>query len=217
MNLIFKNNTIKTNYEMDQQILKISKGEASRFWTKHNYGDEEIIFSILVAYLSSLCEIAEKCEQQYGSHITLDLTYDTVEHFPRVLGQMYFNYINSGSYTSEKAIEIVNKTLAAYFMLLCMNEHRCIPTIAKLNDFDAIMKSIAGDDELTHRDSWMGFTVKVGVNKEYDLLQELGQAVRMTASGALRCRISRLVELYKKMCGIVLREKGLDDFELVLK
>ena len=216
MNLIFKNNTIKTNYEMDQQILTLSKGEASRFWTKHNYGDEEIIFSILVAYLSSLCEIVEECEQQYGSHITLDLTYDTVEHFPRVIGQMYFNYVNSGSYTSEKAIEIVNKTLSAYFMLLCMNEHRCIPTISKLNDFDAIMKSIAGDDELTHRDSWMGHTVKVGVNKEYDLLQELGQVVRITASGALRCRISRLVELYKKMCGVDLREKGLDDFECAM-
>jgi hypothetical protein len=93
----------------------------------------------------------------------------------------------------------------------------CFPTVSKLHNYDAIMKSIAGDLDLTHNDSWMGYTVRVGVNKEYDLLQELGQVVKISASGLLRIRISRLVELYKQMCGVDLREKGLDDFEGKLK
>ena len=98
-----------------------------------------------------------------------------------------------------------------------MNEDMCFPTVSKLNNYDAIMKSIAGDNDLTHQDSWMGYTIKVGVNKEYDLLQELGQVVKVSASGVFRIRISRLVELYKQMCGVDLREKGLDDFEETAK
>ena len=217
MNLVFKNPTIKTDYELNQKRLTLSKEEASRFWTKHEFGEERIAFSILVGYLSSLCEIAEECEQRYGSYTTLDLTYDTVEHFPVILGQMYFNYIQSGSYTSEKAIEIANKTLASYFMLLCMNEHMCFPSVSRLSDFDKIMKNVIGNGARTQQDSWMGFTVKVGVNKEYDLLEELNSAVKVSASGVFRIRISRLVELYKQMCGVDLREKGLDDFEGELK
>ena len=69
----------------------------------------------------------------------------------------------------------------------------------------------------THKDSWMGFTIKVGVDKEMDLLTELGNIIRVSASGAFRVRISRLVELYKQMCGVDLREKGLDDLELTTK
>ena len=96
-----------------------------------------------------------------------------------------------------------------------MNEHMCFPTVSKLNNYDAIVKSMEGDLNITHQDSWMGHTVKVGVNKEYDLLQELGRVVKVSASGVLRIRISRLVELYKQMCGVDLREKGLDDFEAI--
>ena len=69
----------------------------------------------------------------------------------------------------------------------------------------------------THKDSWMGCTIKVGVDKEMDLLTELGNVIRVSASGAFRVRISRLVELYKQMCGVDLREKGLDDLELTTK
>jgi hypothetical protein len=98
-----------------------------------------------------------------------------------------------------------------------MNEHMCFPTVSKLNNYDAIMKSIGGNVDLTHQESWMGHTVKVGINKEYDLLQELGQVVKVSTSGVLRIRVSRLAELYKQMCGVNLREKGLDDFEATAK
>lgn len=217
MNLIFKNPTIKTDFEINEKIQNMSKEEASRFWKKNNFTDERIIFSIMIGYLSSVCEMADEYNDQTDENVSLDLTYDTVANLPLVLGYQYFAYVRSGSCTSEKALEIANKTLAAYLMILCMNEHMCFPTVSKLNNYDAIMKSIAGDNDLTHQDSWMGYTIKVGVNKEYDLLQELGQVVKVRASGVFRVRISRLVELYKQMCGVDLREKGLDDFEETAK
>ena len=217
MNLIFKNPTIKTDFEINEKIQNMSKGEASRFWKKNNFTDERIIFSIMIGYLSSVCEMADEYNDQTDENVSLDLTYDTVANLPLVLGYQYFAYVRSGSFTSEKALEIANKTLAAYLMILCMNEHMCFPTVSRLNNYDAIMKSIAGDNDLTHQDSWMGYTIKVGVNKEYDLLQELGQIVKVSASGVFRIRISRLVELYKQMCGVDLREKGLDDFEATAK
>lgn len=217
MSFVFKNPTIKTDFEINEKIQNMSKEEASRFWKKNNFTEERISFSIMIGYLSSVCEMANEYNDQTDEKVSLDLTYDTVANLPVILGYQYFAYVRSGSYTSEKALEIVNKTLAAYLMLLCMNEHMCFPTVSRLNNYDAIMKSIAGDDNLTHQDSWMGYTVKVGVNKEYDLLQELGQVVKVSSSGVFRIRISRLTELYKQMCGVDLREKGLDDFEATAK
>lgn len=217
MSFVFKNPTIKTDFEINEKIQKMSKEEVSRFWKKNNFTEERISFSILIGYLSSVCEMADEYNDQTDEKVSLDLTYDTVANLPVILGYQYFAYVRSGSYTSEKALEIVNKTLAAYLMLLCMNEHMCFPTVSRLNNYDAIMKSIAGDNDLTHQDSWMGYTVKVGVNKEYDLLQELGQVVKVSSSGVFRIRISRLTELYKQMCGVDLREKGLDDFEATAK
>lgn len=217
MSFVFKNPAIKTDFEINEKIQNMSKEEASRFWKKNNFTEERISFSIMIGYLSSVCEMADEYNDQTDEKVSLDLTYDTVANLPEILGYQYFAYVRSGSYTSEKALEIVNKTLAAYLMLLCMNEHMCFPTVSRLNNYDAIMKSIAGDNDLTHQDSWMGYTVKVGVNKEYDLLQELGQVVKVSSSGVFRIRIYRLTELYKQMCGVDLREKGLDDFEATAK
>jgi hypothetical protein len=217
MSFVFKNPTIKTDFEINEKIQNMSKEEASRFWKKNNFTEERISFSIMIGYLSSVFEMADEYNDQTDEKVSLDLTYDTVANLPVILGYQYYAYVRSGSYTSEKALEIVNKTLAAYLMLLCMNEHMCFPTVSRLNNYDAIMKSIARDNDHTHQDSWMGYTVKVGVNKEYDLLQELGQVVKVSSSGVFRIRISRLVELYKQMCGVDLREKGLDDFEATAK
>ena len=217
MNLIYKNPTIKTDYDFHKKFSGLSIEETSSIWAKNKFSEERMALSILIGYLDSICEIADECENQYKTHPTLDLTYETVKHLPLVIGHQYFAYVNSGSYTSEKALEIANKTLAAYFMLLCMNEHMCFPTVSKLNNIDDILKSLGDDMSATPKDSWMGCTVEVGVNKKMDLLVELGKIIRVSATGVFRVRISRLVELYKQMCGVDLREKGLDDLELTTK
>ena len=213
MNLIFKNPALKTDYEINERVQSFSKEELSRFWKQNNCPEDKKVVSVLMGYVSSLFEMADEYNRHYDATVGLDFTYDTVKNLPIILGYQYFAYVKSGSFTPEKAIEIANKTLAAYMTLLCMNEHMCSPVVSKLENFDAIMKSLEGDYELTHRDSWTGYTFKIGVNKKYDLLQELGKVVNVSASEVFRIRISRLVELYKQMCGVDLREIGLDDFE----
>ena len=41
----------------------------------------------------------------------------------------------------------------------------------------------------------------------------MDKVAKITADGALRIRISRAVEIYKRMCGVDLREKSMNDFE----
>ena len=64
----------------------LSMEETSRLWTKNKFSEERIAFSILIGYLDSICEIADECENQYESHLAIDLTYETVKHLPLVLG-----------------------------------------------------------------------------------------------------------------------------------
>ena len=85
------------------------------------------------------------------------------------------------------------------------------PDIRRRKDYDWIFAD--GDTDETHAYSWAGFTIKIGANRQYDLLQELGKTVKITTNGALRIRVSRIAEIYKRMCGVGLRELGLDDLE----
>lgn len=211
MKLVFKNPTLEAEYRLSRKTEGLTKQQTSLFWEKQKLSEEQMAFTIPLGFLSSLCEIVDEYEDTYDSRPTLDLTYDTVKHLPLFLAQQYFAYVASGSFTSEKAIEILNKTLAAYLMLLCVNEHACVPDIKRRKDFNWIFAD--GDTDETHAYSWAGFTIKVGVNGKYDLLQELDKTVKITANGVLRIRVSRIVEIYKRMCGVDLRENGLDDFE----
>ena len=213
MNLIFKNPTIKTDYEYFKKTQGLSMEETSRLWTKNKFSEERIAFSILIGYLDSICEIADECENQYESHPAIDLTYKTVKHLPLVLGHQYFSYVKTGSYTSEKALEIANKTLAAYFMLLCMNEHMCFPTISQLDNINEIMDT-AKALKKNPDDSWMGVTIKVGTKEEIDFIKEVGTAVKVTSKGAFRIRVSHIAEVYKRICGVNLYEYGIEDYEL---
>ena len=211
MDLKFKNELLKGDYELSLELSRMAVEKASEYCAKNEYPEEKMAMNILMGYLSSLCEITREYEDKYESHPTLDLTYGTVQHLPFMLAQQYFVYVGSESYTSDKAVEILNKTFAAYIMLLCMNEHDCMLEVQRRKDFNWIYNNIDPDE--THVYSWSGFTVKVGTKNKYDLLPEMSRVVKVTANGTLRIRISRVVEIYKRMCGIDLREKGLDDLE----
>ena len=170
-----------------------------------------MVFSIPIGYVDSLFEIVEEFEGKLESHPTLDLTYDTVQHLPVFLAQQYFAYVGSRSFTQDKAIEILIKTFAAYLTLLCINEHGYIPDVQRRKDMEWIYNNIEPNE--THVYSWSGHTIKVGDKNKYDLLPEMSRVVKVTANETLRIRISRVVEIYKRMCGVNLREKGMDDLE----
>lgn len=108
-------------------------------------------------------------------------------------------------------IEILKKTLAAYLMLLCMNEHGCVPEVQRYMNFESMLNKI-GENQ-TDAYSWMGFTISVGTNGKYDLLMETEQAATVTAKGVLRIRVAHICEIYKRMCEVDLKDKGLENFE----
>ena len=168
-----------------------------------------------LGYVSSLFEIVEEFESKLEGCPTLDLTYETIQYLPIMLAQQYFAYVGSGSFTQDKAEEILNKTFAAYMMILCVNEHGCAPEVQRRKDMDWILNTIEPNE--THIHSWSGVTIKVGTQKKYDMLCEMGKVVRVLSNNALRIRVSRVVEIYKRMCGVDLREKGLEDWELTTK
>ena len=211
MILKFKNSKLKAEYRCAEQTLGMTIEGRSNSWQKNNYSEEKMAFTIPSGYISSLCEVVDDFKDMHEPHVTLDLTYDTVEHLPLMLAQQYFAYVQSGSYTSDKALEIAYKTFASYLMFLCINEHGYIPEVQRRKDMEWIFNNIDSDE--THVYSWSGYTIKVGDKKKYDLLPEMDKVVKITANGTFRIRISRVVEIYKRMCGVDLREKGMNDFE----
>ena len=211
MKIALKNPTLKADYMLSQKVNKMTIEEASRFWSKNNYSEEKMAICMPLGYVDSLFEIVEEFEGKLEGHPTLDLTYDTVQNLPVFLAQQYFAYVGSGSYSENEALEILKKTFASYLMLLCANEHGCAIEAQRLEDFDWIMRNL--QPGASHEYSWMGMTIKTGTKGKYDLLQEAGQVAKLTANGALRIRISRVAEIYKRMCGVDLREWGMDDLE----
>ena len=153
-------------------------------------------------------------EEIFDNKYTLDLTYKTVKHLTPILGLQYFDYIYKHEMDKEKAVGIAKKTLAAYLTVLCMNEHLCFPTISKMDNINEIMDMAKASGKRPD-DSWMGFTIKVGTKEEIDLIKEVGTAVKITSKGDFRIRVSHIVEIYKRMCGVDLYEYGIEDCEIV--
>lgn len=211
MKFTFKNSVLKSEYEFNKKMAGMTNEQSSQIWKKSHTSESKMAFSMPCGYVSSLCEIVEQYEDRYEDHPTLDLTYDTLKHLTLFLGQQYFSYVASGSYSSQKAMEILKKTLAAYLMLLCMNEHNCSYEAQRYVNFDSMLNRL--DANSTDEYSWMGFGIQVGTKEKYDLLLEMEHAATITAKGVLRIRVSHICEIYKRMSGVDLKEKGLEDLE----
>ena len=209
MELKFKNPMVKSSVEKFINM----EGDLFGFSNNKKCALESMAFNIPIGFFASLCDSVEICESAFESHPTLELTYETVEHLPLILVIQHGDYVLNHDMDKDYAISITKKTLASYLMLLCMNEHMCFPTIQRLENIDEIMKSA----ELLNKrpdDSWMGFSIKVGVNEEIDLLHEMGNAVQLNEEGYLRISFSNIVELYKRMCGVDLYKYKLEDAEI---
>ena len=213
MELIFKNPTLKKEYAFENMTKGLSVKEGANLWKTLNMSEDRMVLLAPIGYLISFCEVADEYVEKENNGISIDLTYDTVKNLPDILGYQYLSYTVTGLYTKDKALEIVKKTLAAYLMLLCMNEHMCSYTVERLNNFENIIRKVDTDPDLTN--SWSGYTIKVGPRMQYDMLPEVENAARETARGSFRMRFSHAVEIYKRMCGVDLREKGLDDLDCV--
>jgi hypothetical protein len=211
MELEFKNPMIKKELDdfanMNSGMMKLLRN------SKCDVSLERASFGMITGYLFSLLDYIEMAEMMFDNKYTLDLTYKTVKHLTPILGLQYFDYIYKHKMDKEKAVGIAKKTLAAYLTVLCMNEHMCFPTISKMDNINEIMDMSEASGK-NPDDSWMGFTIKVGTKEEIDLIKEVGTAVKITSKGDFRIRVSHIVEIYKRMCGVDLYEYGIEDYEL---
>ena len=211
MELKLKNPMLKSNIDgfinMDGSIFGVLNNKSK------GCSLESLSFSIPIGYFTSLCDSVEICENAFDNHPTLDLTYQTLEHLPFILAMQYGDYALNNDMNKENALQITKKTLATYLMLLCMNEHMCFPTIYMLENVKEIMDTSSALGK-NPDDSWMGFRIKVGVNEEIDLLSEMGNAVELNEDGYLRITFARVVELYRRMCGVDLYEYGIEDVQI---
>lgn len=214
MQLEFKNPKLKKEYEFNEKLNGLTKEQGAQVWKKNKTTESQMVFSMPCGYVSSLFEIVDEFKGKLKGNPTLDLTYDTVQNLPCYLGQQYFAYVGSGSYTPKVAMEILKKTMASYLMLLCMNEHNCMYEAKRCTNFDSMLDKLI--ENQTDEYSWMGFALLVGPNDKYDLLLETENVATITAKGSIRIRISHIAEIYKRMCGVDLKEKGLDDMEGIL-
>ena len=211
MELEFKNPMIKNALDdfsnMNSDLMKLARNN------KGNVSFEKMSFDIITGYLFSLLDYIEMAEVMFDNKYTLDLTYKTVKHLTPILGLQYFDYVYEHKMDKEKAVGIAKKTLAAYLTVLCMNEHMCFPTISRMENINEIMdtaKALGKNPD----DSWMGFTIKVGTKEEIDFIKEVDTAVKITSKGDFRIRVSHIVEIYKRICGVNLYEYGIEDCEI---
>ena len=209
MELNFKNENFRNYFEdYSSAIDKLSnahKGESDDC-------PGDIVFSIVRGYFLSFCDYIEKAEEVFSGSPTLDLTYDTVKNLTSILWLQYNDYVVLNGGDAPRAISIAKKTLASYLMLLCMNEHGCLPDISKQDDFEEIIATPIAS--ATRSDNtWCGMTIKVGIKEKIDLIKEVDNAVKITKRGNFRIRLSHVAEMYKRMCGVDLYKCGISDYE----
>ena len=175
-------------------------------------GYEKIVFTVVTGYFSAFCDYIEMAEEVFAGSPTLDLTYDTIENLPPILWLQYNDYVVRCGTDANHALSIAKKTLASYLILLCMNEHNCIPEISKQDNFAEILANPTAYGT-SPDDTWCGMTIKVGIKEKIDLIKEVDNAVKITKRGNFRIRLSRVVEMYKRMCGVDLYERGIHDYD----
>ena len=200
INLEIKNPVIKyfndLYHEMETQIpdaIEVTEKES----LLKNSGFEALFTSF------SLLNEVDYWSIYYLNTIPLDLTYKTVNHLASAIGRLYRYYIYYRRMETEQALRSVKTSLAGYLMLLCMNEHNCIPSIYRLGSDESLLNT------------WAGYTLKVGTKEELDLISVADNAVRITGKGNPELVTDDIVEAYKRMCDVDLNDYKIGDSSCV--
>lgn len=196
MKLKIRNERIKEAIEFERrhQILQKSLVEGSKELRGTNL--EEKAMFILLGYVSSLHEISEYPEVG----IDIDLTYGTVQNVLSVVLEEFAAGMSPCSkYSLDENIEIAEKTIAAYFMFLAINDDNASLSF----DYDHTFPN-------NYEESLAGIRVylcsRLG---RCNLLKEIHGSVFYTER-TITIYVDRLIDAYKKITGKNLAEYGVE-------
>lgn len=206
MELAVKNEKIKETIEYEKKYPicdDIEKG-AEHF---EDLGAEQSGMRVLWGYVSSL----HKVSKDPNVNIDLDLTYKTVGNVLRTAAWIFgTNGLDLTSRSSiEKNIVMTEKTIAAYFMLLAINDDKA-----------SLKFSINLDSEHTGNpqpENWMCLDINLcGCLAICDFLKEIHGSVAYQ-NGVLTIYADKLIKAYQKVTGKDLTDYGVDGVEAVVK
>ena len=197
MNYRIKSKLIKEAmiFNASNNLNDLSVVEASNVNKKENATVFQMILQIPIGYIISLDEVANDRDVK----LDLDLTYGTVRNLPAVLAYGFNAWKDSDR---NERIDITAKSLAAYLMLLCENEHSCGIEITKPPFVSAETTDFG----------WTGYIIKTGTKKQIDLLQIAKRAVSCVDS-CLTIENKEIEKAYKEMTGVDLSEYGFDGIQ----
>lgn len=202
MELTIKNEKLISHFEAEEnsplnQNLPINKtnpssSEASRKWS------EEHPEAMCYGFLTSFLEISEM------RGIELDLTYSTFKNVCAGLGALFA--FQKKHYEHYSNVDIIAKTLASYLSYLAINEHNCW---FRSTCYLAQIKAGKGPKQPLWAN--VDFIAVGRKNKYVDFLPCCKEAVKpgtIMIPDGLTVRIDPIVEEYKKLTGVDLKEYG---------
>lgn len=198
MSYNLKSNVLKEEFlfAKTSRVSLLSVQDASNYYKSNNVPKERMYFQILIGYVSSLGEIAN----DKIVNLDLDLRYNTVKNLPMVIAYGFNGWANC---STDERIDISAKSLAAYLMLLCVNEHNC--------GIEITTPAIYTTEIFNH--GWSGAYVSTGTKQKKDLLKIAKESVKFE-SNTLTIDTEKLIAAYKEMTGVDLSKYGLDGVEV---
>lgn len=163
------------------------------------YSTTEKGMNVLYGFVNSLIEVSEFPE----INIDLDLTYKTIEGLLPAIAYEFMVGCNSG-YSFDENIDIAEKTIAAYLMFLCANEH----------DYQI---KVTKPDICNPNIDWSGMIIKIdNGTKSYDMLDNLRGCVK-SKNGVIVIEIEKIIRAYQSITAVDLKQYKWEDVRFELK
>ena len=200
MKTIVKNKQIQEMLEFEEKydLNNLTLEEQRKVYPKLSL--KETIMHIFYGYYQSLSDLVENSEYK----MKLDLTYDTVGGLLTAVVYEMLAGKPSG-YSLNETIEIAEKTIASYLMLLAMNEHNAL-----LN----IIRSIEYQNESFDIGIRWATALKVLIANavsQFDFLEAIHGKVKMR-NGEIRINPRQIADKYKNLTGVDLYSyEGFDE------
>lgn len=190
-----KQRQIKKMFEIDKLFVEDVNDMRKSTEMMKNMTLEQRTYKFLMGYLKSLSDALE----YRSDSIKLDLTYDTIANLFTSVAALFMLQKNH-NFETDKNIQTIEKAIAAYFILLAINEHNVAINITPKN----------------YLGGWSGCNIVLEKSgKKADFLNDISGKAYFS-NNKLTIYAKGLMESFKNLTGKDLEECGLDDVEIDL-